>query len=98
MELRKIDVALGVAVTLLLSTYIAAFVIALNPRQETVYAKVFDCLYREGSDITVVYTYGHGILKFYGRHELEIDETYIFVFKGGGRYEAVCRLIEVIKQ
>jgi len=96
--MKKVDAALLVSILLLGGVYFLSIYVYFSPREEYTLAKVFDHDYRENSDITVIFTHGEGILKFYGKVEVEDGKRYLFIYKFGGRYKSTYKLVELIPQ
>lgn len=96
--MENADIALIASIILFGSAYMIGIIIYVTPRQNFTYARVFDFDYRNKTDITVIFTYGEGILKFYGKVDIEVGKTYVFIYKEGGRYKSTYKLIELIPQ
>lgn len=96
--MKKVDVALLISIMLLGGVYFLSLYAHFSPREEYIIAKVFDHDYREASDITVIFTHGRGILKFYGKVEVEDGKRYLFIYKYGGRYKSTYKLVELVPQ
>jgi len=97
MTMNLDDVLLGMVVCFICFIYATAGIMYVRPRQEIVIARVFDMEYYPWSDITVIFTYGEGILKFYGEVDVILGKTYVFVYRQKGRYDSTSTLIELIE-